>query len=69
MAIFNFVPTPSFGGDENRVDETRRLEIEQSPEPAELRLCAWSAGRASKGPYAVNEPIADIDIDARHRRR
>ena len=53
------------GGDQDWVDEARRLEVEKSAESAKLRSGSWTARSASQWPYPVNQPVPDIDVDPR----
>ena len=51
------------GGDQDRVDKARRLEIEQSAESAKLRARSRTARGASERTDPVHDPVADIDVD------
>ncbi len=52
------------GGDENRVDESGRFQIEKAAKSAQFRVGAGPARRARHGFDPVDEAIADIDVDA-----
>ncbi len=51
------------GGDQDRIDEARRLEVEQAAESAELRIRPRPAGRARERLDPVHQPGAGVDID------
>ena len=52
------------GGDEDRVLETGRLEIEQAAEAADLRVGAGPPGGAHEGLDRVHHGVAGVDVDA-----
>ncbi len=52
------------GGDKDRVDKPRRLEIEQSAESAKLGACPGTACRARERTNSIDDAVADIDVDS-----
>ena len=52
------------GRDQNRVLEARRLQIEQSAEPADFGIGAGAGGGANHRLDQVDQTISGIDIDA-----
>ena len=55
------------GGDQNRVLEARRLQIEQPAKPADFGVGAGAGGGANHRLDQIDQAIARIDIDARIR--
>jgi cardiolipin synthase (CMP-forming) len=53
------------GGDQDGVDKSCRLKIEQSAESAKLRARSGTACGASERPDSIHNPVADIDVDPR----
>ena len=52
-------------GHQNRVPETRRLEVEQAAEPAEIGVAAGAPGRARERLDGLHQGVPGVDIDAR----
>ena len=52
------------GGDQDRVDEAGRLEVEQAAEAADLAVGARPAGRAHQRLDLLDHGIAGVDVDA-----
>ncbi len=52
------------GGDQHRVGEARRLEVEQAAEAADLAIGARPPGRAHQRLDLLDHEIAGIDVDA-----
>ena len=55
------------GGDQNRILEARRLEVEQPAETADLGVGAGAGGGAHHRLDQIDQTIAGVDIDARIR--
>ncbi len=51
------------GGDQDRIDEPGRLEVEQAAEAAQFRVRPRPAGRARQRLDPVHQPVAGVDID------
>ena len=52
------------GGDQDRVAEARRLQVEQAAEAADLGVGAGPAGRAHQRLDRLDQRVAGVDIDA-----
>ena len=63
MAIFSFVPTPSVVDDQDRIDEPRRLQIEQRAEPAQAAHRAGPRRCPRQRLDRLDKRIAGIDVD------
>ena len=55
------------GGDEDRVGEARRLEVEERAEAAEARHDAWPRRCRRRRLDALDQGVAGVDVDARPR--
>jgi len=55
---------PVGGGDENRILESRRFEIEECAETTEARVATASRRRLRQRLYRLDERRAGIDVDA-----
>ncbi len=52
------------GGDEDRIDESGRLEIEKATKAAEFGIRSRTTRRARHGLDPIHETVADVDVDA-----
>ena len=57
------------GGDQDRIAETRALEVEQAAEAADLGVRARPRGRAHQRLDQLHHAVAGIDVDAGPRHR
>ena len=53
------------GGDEDRIDKARGLEVEEAAEAADFGVGAAPAGRAHERLDGLDQRIAGVDVDAR----
>ena len=52
------------GGDQHRILEAQRLEVEQAAEAADFGVGAGARGRAHQRLDQLDHPVAGVDIDA-----
>ena len=59
-----FGADPIGRGDQDRILETRRLEIEQAAEAAKRGVRARPSGASGQGFYRLDQCVPGIDVDA-----
>ena len=62
IATFSLVPTPSVRGDQHRVGEPRRLQVEQRAEAAEPAHHAGPVRRARQRLDRLDQRVARLDV-------